>query len=69
MDNDPMKVLKMITKDRIRFTKSFDPDAKSLIKSLTEKDVTMRYGNISGGIQKIKNHAFFKDIDWQALCA
>ena len=50
MDGDPMRVLEMITKEKIRFTRSFDPDAKSLIKSLTERDVTKRYGNISGGI-------------------
>ena len=69
MDNDPMKVFEMILRERIRFTKTFDPAAKSLIKHLTEPNVAMRYGHISGGVQKIKNHAFFAEIDWLSLSA
>ena len=31
--------------------------------------MTKRLGNVSGGISKIKNHDFFKDINWDALAA
>ena len=69
LDDDPMKVFKMILNEKIRFTRSFDPAAKSLVKHLTEQNVALRYGHISGGVAKIKNHAFFNDIDWLSLQA
>ena len=64
---DHMKVFNMILKDKIKFTESFDKEAKSLIKHLTRSNVSKRYGHIRGGVSKIKNHAFFKNIDWNSL--
>jgi hypothetical protein len=41
--------------------------AKSLIKHLVEGDLTKRYGNLKGGFDDIKNHRFFKGLDWDKL--
>lgn len=42
-------------------------DAKSLIKHLLESDVNKRYGNLKRGIQDIKNHRWFEQLDWEFL--
>lgn len=49
----------MILKDKISFPKGFDPSAKDLILKLTNHDLSKRYGNLVGGSQDIKDHAFF----------
>ena len=69
MAQSPMEVFQMILNQKILFTKSFDPAAKSLIKHLCDHDLTKRYGNISGGVNVIKNHSFFENVDWPALKA
>lgn len=69
MAQSPMDVFQMILNQKILFTKTFDPAAKSLIKHLCDHDLTKRYGNISGGVDVIKNHNFFENVDWAALKA
>jgi hypothetical protein len=54
----------MVLNDKIKFPKDFDRNAKSIIKKLCEHDLSKRYGNLVGGIEDIKTHRFFKDIDW-----
>lgn len=41
--------------------------AKDLISQLLIKDPSKRMGNREGGIQEIKDHPFFADIDWDKL--
>lgn len=43
----------------MHFPKDFDEDAKSLIKSLTQHDLSKRFGNLRNGVEDIKNHRFF----------
>lgn len=43
------------------------PDARDLISQLCAVDVSKRLGNIKGGAQAIKEHPWFKDIDWNAM--
>jgi hypothetical protein len=50
---------------KIRFLNTFDKDAKSLIKKLTNKEVINRFGSSATGINEIKEHRFFKNIDWE----
>ena len=38
-----------------------------MIKHLTEKDLTRRYGGITYGINYITKHKFFNGIDWKGL--
>lgn len=69
MANDPYKIFQMILKEKLRFPRDFDKDAKSLIKKLCEHDLTKRYGNMVGGVKDIKRHRLFKNFDWNALLA
>lgn len=43
----------------------FSKEAVSILKGLTEKDENLRLGCTD--INDIKNHAFFKGIDWEKL--
>lgn len=69
MDNDPMKIFEKILKEPIRFPRDFDTGAKSLIRHLTQHDLSKRYGNLQNGSKEIKEHRFFKDFDWEKLLA
>ena len=66
-DDDPMMVYQKILKGKIKFPSNFESHPKSLIKHLLEGDVTKRYGNLKAGFDDIKNHKFFKTLDWTKL--
>jgi serine/threonine protein kinase len=66
-DEDPMLVDQKILKGKIRFPSTFPSNAKSLVKHLLEQDLSKRYGNLKNGVRDIKNHRFFKNLDWDAL--
>lgn len=62
-------MFEMIVSEHIQFNfpKKINSEAKSLIKGLMAKDPRKRIGNSSKGIQEIKDHPFFKGIDWDLL--
>ena len=66
-EKDPIVIFKRILKRDIKFPSNFPPSAKSLIKHCLEKDIGIRYGGLARGINEIKEHRFFKDIDWNNL--
>ena len=66
-DEDPMMIQQKILKGKIKFPSSFNSNAKSLVKHLLEQDLSKRYGNLKGGVNDIKNHRFFKNLDWNAV--
>jgi protein kinase X len=66
-NEDPYEIFKMILTEKIRFPHKFEPNAKSIIRHLTDHDLSKRYGNLRHGSEDIKNHRFFKDVQWIAL--
>ena len=66
-DEDPMLIYQKILKGKIKFPSSFPSNAKSLVKHILVQDLSKRYGNLKGGVNDIKNHRFFKGLDWNAL--
>jgi serine/threonine protein kinase len=42
-------------------------EARDLISGLCTVDTSKRLGNIQGGAGTVKSHAWFKNIDWDAL--
>jgi len=66
-DEDPMAIYQKILKGKVKFPRNFDKNAKSLVKHLLVADLTKRYGNLKGGVDDIKTHRWFSDIDWEAL--
>ena len=67
MANDPYEIFQMVLNDKLKFPREFDKNAKSLIKHLCEHDLSKRYGNLQDGIKDIKNHRFFKGLDFNDL--
>ncbi|KAI8616523.1 camp-dependent protein kinase A [Chytriomyces sp. MP71] len=66
-DDDPFKLYEKILACKPKFPSHFDPHGKDLIKKILTTDLTKRYGNLKGGIDDIKRHPWFNEIDWQAM--
>lgn len=66
-DDDPMLVYQKILKGKVKFPSSFDSNAKSLVKHILVQDLSKRYGNLKNGADDIKNHRFFKNMNWNDL--
>ena len=66
-DEDTMAIYQKVIKCKIKFPSYFPSDAKSLVRHLLVKDLSKRYGNLKGGVNDIKYHRFFKNLDWNKL--
>ncbi len=66
-DEDPMAIYQKILKGKVKFPRNFDRGAKSLVKHLLVADLTKRFGNLKGGAKDIKNHRFYKKLQWDSL--
>ena len=66
-EKDPIVIFKRILKRDIKFPSNFPSSAKSLIKHCLEKNIGIRYGCLTRGINEIKEHRFFKEVDWNSL--
>jgi len=66
-DDDPFKIYEKILRGRYTVPSFFDPTAKDLIRKLLSADRTRRLGCMKKQAGDVKNHPFFKSIDWDAL--
>ena len=66
---DPMEIYQQILTCKVKFTRSYDKNAKSLTKKLLTSDMTRRYGCLKQGASDIKMHKYFGDMNWDALLA
>jgi len=57
----------LILRQRIRFPPHVSPEAESLINGLCTRDPCHRLGSGPNGIQEIKAHNFFREIDWEQI--
>ena len=64
VDEDPMHIYQKILSGKIFSPKLFDKDAKALVKKLPTADLGTRYANLKNGVDDIKQHKWFKDLDW-----
>jgi len=69
VDEDPMGIYQKILSGKIVFPKIFDKHAKALVKKLLTADLGKRFGNLKNGVDDIKQHRWFKDINWHNLLA
>ena len=70
-DEDPMLIYQKILKGKVKFPRSFDKNAKSLVKHLLQADLSKRYGNLKNGnenlilgVNDIKRHRWFNNLNW-----
>ena len=66
-ENDPILIFKRALKGDIKFPSNFPASAKSIIKHLLERDISKRYGCLTRGVNDIKQHRFYKELDWNAI--
>ncbi|KAH3670410.1 hypothetical protein OGAPHI_000925 [Ogataea philodendri] len=64
-DEDVNTMYRKILNDPLVFPADFDPQTRDLITRLLNRDPKKRLGY--NGVEEIKNHEFFKDIDWNKL--
>ncbi|CAN0169328.1 unnamed protein product, partial [Hapterophycus canaliculatus] len=57
----------LILAGEIHYPRSIGPIAKSMIRDLLSPDPRASAGASAGGWQSVKEHAFFKDMHWEAL--
>ncbi|ROW10559.1 hypothetical protein VMCG_01931 [Cytospora schulzeri] len=63
---NPIEIYKQIVEKPVVFPQEppISPEAKDIIKSFCNTDRSRRLGNVSGGAQKVKDHPFFRGVDW-----
>ncbi|KAF3045237.1 serine/threonine protein kinase, AGC [Didymella heteroderae] len=66
-DQNPMKIYEQIVEGKVRFPSAMSAPARDLISGLCTVDVSKRLGNIAGGARRVKEHVWFKDIDWDKM--
>eukprot|EP01112_Ceratiomyxa_fruticulosa_P001789 TRINITY_DN1195_c0_g2_i1.p1 TRINITY_DN1195_c0_g2~~TRINITY_DN1195_c0_g2_i1.p1 ORF type:complete len:464 (-),score=68.51 TRINITY_DN1195_c0_g2_i1:327-1718(-) len=66
-DDNPFGIYEKILGGRIQFPSHFDPNAKDLIRKLLASDRTRRLGNLKGGANDVKQHKWFKGVEWDLL--
>lgn len=66
-DQNPMKIYEQIVEGKVRYPSAMSKDARDIIAGLCTVDVTKRLGNVKGGSQTVKDHAWFKDINFDDL--
>ncbi|EQL02536.1 hypothetical protein G6O67_006756 [Ophiocordyceps sinensis] len=63
----PMRIYENILKGKIKYPAYVNADAQNLLGGLITADLTKRLGNLYGGPQDIKNHAWFAEVTWDRL--
>ncbi|XP_046666134.1 cAMP-dependent protein kinase catalytic subunit beta-like isoform X3 [Homalodisca vitripennis] len=58
------KLFLKIMYDQLRFPRNFSLDLQDLLKKLLQRDVTRRIGNTWKGAAAVKEHAWFKKVNW-----
>lgn len=61
------KIQQKIVKEKIKLPTFLSSEAHSLLKGLLQKEPSKRLGSGPGGSNEIKNHKWFKAINWKKL--
>uniref|UniRef100_A0AAR2LJS8 G protein-coupled receptor kinase n=1 Tax=Pygocentrus nattereri TaxID=42514 RepID=A0AAR2LJS8_PYGNA len=64
---DKHEIDRMTLTMNVELPDSFSPELKSLLEGLLQRDVAKRLGCQGRGAQEVKEHLFFKGIDWQQV--
>ncbi|KAL1894164.1 cAMP-dependent protein kinase catalytic subunit [Sporothrix stenoceras] len=63
----PMKIYENILKGKVKYPAYMHPDAQDLLERLITPDLTKRLGNLYGGPEDVKKHAWFAEVTWDRL--
>ena len=63
---DKMAIYRRIITEPVRFPTDFPSrSGRALIRALLHKDPNMRLGTTVEGVEGVKKHPFFDDLDWK----
>nr|XP_044988614.1 beta-adrenergic receptor kinase 2 isoform X2 [Jaculus jaculus] len=62
---DKHEIDRMTLAGNVELPETFSPELKSLLEGLLQREVSQRLGCQGRGAQEVREHSFFKDIDWQ----
>ncbi|XP_016064214.1 PREDICTED: beta-adrenergic receptor kinase 2 isoform X2 [Miniopterus natalensis] len=62
---DKHEIDRMTLTVNVELPDTFSPELKSLLEGLLQREVSKRLGCRGGGAREVKEHGFFKGIDWQ----
>ncbi|KAG8331983.1 cAMP-dependent protein kinase catalytic subunit alpha-like [Homalodisca vitripennis] len=65
--NDPMKIYEKIVANKYKIPPFFSPDLKDIVKNILQVDLSRRFGNLKNGVDDIKEHKWFRQINWMAV--
>merc|ERR1719203_122563 len=66
-NSDPLLMYRAIVRGKYRTPKYFSEEVEDLVAQLLKRRPTKRYGVIKGGVELIKNHAWFQGFSWGEL--
>ena len=66
-NRDRQQMLRDIVEKPIPMKPYFSPEATSLLKGLLERDVTKRIGYSTRDADEIREHPFFRNVDWNLV--
>lgn len=61
---EQMQLLERICVGKYKMPANFSKELKSLIENILQVDLTRRSGNLKNGVEDIKSHPWFEDINW-----
>ncbi|TRY84421.1 hypothetical protein DNTS_032449 [Danionella cerebrum] len=64
---DKHEIDRMTLTMNVELPDSFSPELKGLLEGLLQRDVAKRLGCLGRGASEVKEHVFFKGIDWQQV--
>ncbi|KAJ5363533.1 cAMP-dependent protein kinase type 2 [Penicillium cataractarum] len=63
----PVKIYENILRGKVKYPPYLHDDAVDLLSRLITADLTKRLGNLHGGPEDVKNHAWFAEVTWDRL--
>jgi serine/threonine protein kinase len=69
ISSDTRKILADVIKQDIKFPEYFSEQAIDLIKRLLHPNPKHRLGSGKSGVEDIKSHPFFEDVEWEKITA
>ncbi|PBP20193.1 PcPKA2, PKA catalytic subunit [Diplocarpon rosae] len=66
-NSNPIEIYKQIVSKPVHFPSdlAISPEAKDIIRQFCTVDRSMRLGNIQDGAQRVKDHPFFRGVNWE----
>lgn len=66
-DEHPFRIYEKILEGKVEWPRVVEANAKDLIKKLLVRDVTRRLGSLKHGVDDVKQHRWFRVLDWDSV--